>query len=235
VAGYTADLAWIHHTGFGDYARNAAPGLLNLLRHRGVDRGLVVDLGCGSGIWARELTNAGYQVLGVDISPAMIRLARREAPVARFRIGSLLDVELPPCDAVTSLGECINYTFDGRTGPLALRHLFRRVHTALRPAGVFVFDFAEPGIGARRVFTEGDGWAVLAESSERSGVLVRRITSFRRVGRLYRRTEEIHRLRLYRAADLLAALRACGFRARRLRAYGDFPPLPGRAIIMASP
>jgi len=76
MSGYGADLAYIHDAGFGDFARKSAPGLLAILRQAGIRGGLVVDLGCGSGIWAAELTRRGYDVLGIDISRAMIRLAR---------------------------------------------------------------------------------------------------------------------------------------------------------------
>ena len=50
---YKTDLAYIHDVGFGNYATNSAPGLLEILRQAGVSTGLVVDLGCGSGLWAR--------------------------------------------------------------------------------------------------------------------------------------------------------------------------------------
>ena len=79
MRGYREDLAYIHDSGFTDFARDAAPGLLAILRHNGVTGGLVVDLGCGSGRWARELTRAGYAVWGVDQSSAMIRIAARRA------------------------------------------------------------------------------------------------------------------------------------------------------------
>jgi len=66
VDAYETDLAYIHDRGFGDFARRSAPGLLKLLRQNGIVDGLVVDLGCGSGIWAHQLANAGFQVMGVD-------------------------------------------------------------------------------------------------------------------------------------------------------------------------
>jgi len=114
VPGYRKDLAYIHDAGFRDYALNAAPGLLQMLRKNGVTDGLVVDLGCGSGRWAAELNRAGYRVLGVDQSAAMIGLARKIAPNSRFKIASLLRASLPFCDAITSIGECLNYCFDAK-------------------------------------------------------------------------------------------------------------------------
>src|SRR2546426_7956737 len=112
VEAYNSDLAYIHDAGFGDFAKNSAPGLLQILHNSGLASGLVVDLGCGSGIWAAELSRAGYDVLGIDISQAMIDIARKRVPRGEFRTGSLLRAKLPRCDAVTALGECFNYLFD---------------------------------------------------------------------------------------------------------------------------
>lgn len=98
AGGYGTDLAYVHDAGFSEYALGAAPGLLRLLRDGRVGSGLVTDLGCGSGRWARELNRAGYEVFGVDQSPAFIRMARRIAPGSTFAVGSLSSVELPASD-----------------------------------------------------------------------------------------------------------------------------------------
>ena len=224
---YGDDLAYIHDTGHGHFANGAAPGLLAWLRQAGINDGLVVDLGCGSGIWARHLIDAGYDVLGIDWSPAMIALARKKAPQAAFRQGSYLTAEIPSCAAVTSVGECLDYLFD-RTDAQALSRLFARVHAASRPGGLFVFDVLEPGqlpggTPVRR-FRTGDDWAVLVEIEEDPAqrILTRRITSFRQVGRLYRRSEEVHRVRLYERRELADRLTQAGFRVRTRRGYGDF-------------
>jgi SAM-dependent methyltransferase len=236
--GYQEDLAYIHDTGFGFFATGAAPGLLAILRRCSVTGGLVVDLGCGSGLWARELIRAGYDVLGVDYSAAMIALARKKAPQAKFVHASYLKVDLPPCDAVTSIGECFNYLFD-RYGEAELAALFGRVHQALRPGGVFIFDILEPGryrAGVpSRIYRTGEDWATLVEIEEDAArqELTRRITSFRRVGKLYRRSEEVHRQRLYRAPVLAAELGRVGFRVRTLRGYGAFRLRRAHAVLLA--
>ena len=236
--GYRADLAYIHDAGHTGFATGAAPGLLALLRRHGITGGLVVDLGCGSGVWARILTDAGYDVLGVDYSSAMIALARKRAPRATFRNESYTQVNLPPCDAVTSVGECLNYLFVRNTRA-ALASLFRRVYDALRLGGVFVFDILEPGQlpggKPRKGHRTGDDWAVVVdvEVDRAQQVLTRRITSFRRIGKLYRRDEEVHRQRLYAARDLAAALRRVGFRVRVLRGYGDFRLGRAHVVLLA--
>ena len=238
TAGYDRDLAYIHDTGFTSFARKAAPGLLRMLRQYRIPIGLVVDAGCGSGVWARELCERGYDVLGIDISAHMIRLARSQAPRAKFQVASLLTAPLPPCDAVTSIGECVNYAFDETSGKRALAQFFHRVHEALRPGGALVFDVVEPGIAAgapQRRFLEGPDWAILLEVREdgRRKTLTRRITSFRRVGKLYRRSEETHFLHLYSGSDLIAELRKAGFEARLLGGYGRFRFAPAHVGFLA--
>jgi len=238
VESYKTDLAYIHDTGFGDFARNSARGLLELLRSSGIKEGLVIDLGCGSGIWAAELKRHGYDVLGVDISPAMIDIARKRVPNAEFRTGSLLKTAFPNCAAVTSLGECLNYLFDETNSIKLLRQLFRRVYSALQPGGLFIFDIAEPGRGKgpRQKHREGADWAVLVEVDEdtRTRRLTRRIISFRKSGSLFRRDEEVHRLQLYKRSEILKELRAAGFRARTLDGYGDQPMIDGCVAFVAT-
>ncbi|MBZ5628214.1 MAG: methyltransferase domain-containing protein [Acidobacteriia bacterium] len=233
---YDTDLAYIHHVGYSGYVRAATPGLLAILRHHGIDRGLVVDLGCGPGLWARQLTRRGYDALGIDISPAMIALARKTAPRAQFRPGSFLKMKLPPCVAVTAVGEVLNYTFDRDNKRREMARFFRRVHHALRPGGVFVFDLAGPERELGRVprrWTVGDDWAILLEVSRAANLLTRRMTVFRRIGKTYRRSAEVHRLRLYAPHDILRDLRSAGFTARNIGGYGGSKFFRGLAGFVA--
>jgi SAM-dependent methyltransferase len=228
VDGYQDDLAYIHDVGFGGFALQAAPGLLGVLRQCGMPLGLVVDLGCGSGLWARELSRAGYAVFGVDFSAAMLKIARKRVPAAKFQKGSFLGADLPRCVAITALGEIFNYRFDPANRRETLMPFFRRVYQALLPGGVFVFDIAEPGRGGgpglHQKNFQGEDWALLLETEEDAdqSILTRRITTFRRTGRIYRRAQETHRLHLYPGTEIVAALRDLGFRARLVRGYGTF-------------
>jgi hypothetical protein len=67
----------------------------------------------------------------------------------------------------------------------------------------------------------------------RRKVLTRRMTIFRKVGRLYRRSEEVHRQRLHSAARIVKALEAAGFRVTRLPGYGTERFAPGHAGFVA--
>jgi len=224
--GYQRDLAYVHNVGFGTFAERSASGVLQILRKAGIDSGRVVDLGCGGGLWARRLTDAGYRVLGIDISPAMIALARKRVPESSFRASSFLDLDFPHCVAITALGECFNYTFDKRNNRSSLSRFFHRAFRALQPGGLLVFDVAEPGRakGSSRGFWEGPDWACLTEfvRDEPRQLLTRQVTTFRKVGQHYRRAQETHVQQLYRASQLADDLRKIGFRVRTTRGYGDF-------------
>jgi SAM-dependent methyltransferase len=232
VKAYAADLAYIHDAGFGGFATAAATFLIEHLRSHKRNSGKIVELGCGSGIQAAAVTQAGYDVLGFDISPAMVTLAKERAPRGEFRVASFLDAELPPCTMVTAVGEIFNYLFDERNSLASLKKFFCRVYHAIEPGGWLLFDVALVGRipeGRRRTYSEGPDWACLVEGCEdsRKRTLTRQITSFRQIGDHYQRDSETHRLRLYEPEELLEPLRKLGFRVRTLRGYGEFEFPPG--------
>src|SRR5436853_5792406 len=106
---YRADLARIHHLGFGFHAEACAPGIL-AVRERG---GLVVELGCGSGLLTRYLVDAGHRVLATDASPAMLELARDHAAGAEeIRQLVLPNDPIPTADAIVGIGHVLSYLPD---------------------------------------------------------------------------------------------------------------------------
>jgi len=230
-AAYATDLAYIHDAGFGSFAVAAAEFLLAYLPDHDIHSRQIVELGCGSGIQAAAMTEAGYDVLGYDISPAMVSLSQARCPGGDFRCASFFDAEIPACRVVTAVGEIFNYLFDSRNSLADLKKLFRRIYVELDPGGVFLFDVALVGRipgGTRRTYVERENWACLYEGREdaRRHQLERHITTFRREGVHYRRSHELHRLRIYDRGQFLAPLRQIGFRVRTLAGYGPyrFPP-----------
>lgn len=222
---YDELLARIHHEGFGEFAESAAPGLLEILWRHGIASGLVVDAGCGSGIWARELLRAGFHVFGFDASPSMIAIARTIAPAARLEVARVDDVTLPRCVAITAIGEILNY------GDTDLADFFRRAHDALRDGGLLVFDLAEPSaLHAGDGRFEGDDWIVLTHKTVEGNTLTRRITMYTPTGK----SEETHVLRLHARDEVVAMLRDAGFKVRVRRSYGTRRLPPAHSVFVAS-
>jgi SAM-dependent methyltransferase len=69
--------------------------LLNRFAEAVAGRGLVADLGCGPGHVAKYLHDKGVTMLGVDISPEMIRRAKEMIPAVDFRVGDMKSLDLP--------------------------------------------------------------------------------------------------------------------------------------------
>jgi SAM-dependent methyltransferase len=233
---YASDLAAIHDTGYGDFSRRAATAVRAAIAGTGL-QGRVVDLGCGSGVLLRALCDRGYEAVGVDPSPAMLDLSRKNAPAARLILGSAHTCQLPAAVAVTALGEALQYLPPGGRRVPALPALFRRIARALAPGGLLIFDVIVAGrqLMSYRSWRAEGRWAVLVKVSEDPlrGLLDREITTFWRRGASYRRDHERHTLQIPRQADVVAALRAAGFVVRTSRSYGASAVGPRRVVFWA--
>ena len=153
-------------------------------------------------------------------------MARQRVPRGRFRVESLLTAELPSFRGGRGGGRMHQLPVRRRKHQVEPREAIAADLRISGTGGLFLFDVAEPGrvpgTGIGRTYVEGDDWAVLVTNEEdrQRRLLTRRITSFRRVGDLYRRDQEVHRQRLLDRAELAAQLRSIGFRVRILRGYG---------------
>ena len=222
---YGKDLAQVHDEAYCAHAAAAAACAERLLK--GLPKGtLVYDLGCGTGLTTRALLRRGFKVAGVDASPGMLAIARKRAPGARFTRGSLYGLRLHACGAVLAIGEVLNYTARPAGHKSAAAAFFRRVHAALRPGGVFLFDLAGPGQvpgGRGRSWTAGRGWHVLVDKREDGrGVLRRGIITLMRSRGGLRRGEETHVQKLLEPSWTAAQLRAAGFSVKVLPGYGRY-------------
>ncbi len=231
---YSIDLAFVHHAGFGEIAERTAADIVRLLRRCGIRSGRVVEFGCGSGITAAALTKRGYDVNGFDLSPAMIRLARANAPGAAFRVGSLMSTTIPPCRAVIAVGEVVTYVAGGLA---SLARFFDRAFAALPSGGCLLFDFLESAAERTYVMKTagGRGWSMVSSATlDRSGrLLTRRMAIVRRIGTKQRGSTETHRVRIYPRAEMRAALEEAGFAVRMGRSYGRYRLPPGDVVAMA--
>jgi ubiquinone/menaquinone biosynthesis C-methylase UbiE len=101
-------------------------------------RGVALDAACGTGRHAAFLADLGHEVIGVDITPAMLDIARQKVPGADFRLGAL--EALPLDDESVDMVVCA----------LALTHVvdlvpvFAEFARVLRPDGRIVLSDMHP-------------------------------------------------------------------------------------------
>jgi hypothetical protein len=77
------------------------------------------------------------------------------------------------------------------------------------------------------------GRAGIREYDARRERLTRQITTFRRAGEGYRKSDERHLLQIYPSRVVAAELRRVGFRVRTVRRFGSFPTLKRRIGFIA--
>ena len=111
----------------------------SLLKDRGIEDGILLDLGCGTGTMTEKLADYGYDMIGVDNSAEMLEIAREhpddgilylQQDMREFELYGTVRAVISACDSV-------NYITDDED----LTEVFRLVNNYLDPEGLFVFDF----------------------------------------------------------------------------------------------
>lgn len=237
---FRSDLARIHHEGFGFHADAVAPGILTILEPVLERGGLVLELGCGSGLLTKSLVEAGHRVLATDASPAMLELARSTVPDAEAieRI-TLPDDPLPEVDAVVSIGHALSYLSTADAIDRALVALAR----ALRPGGILAIDLCDLEWAAARVGEHersrvGDDWAIITRFSvPNPDRYVRDMTTFvRDPDGSWRRDDEHHDNVMYETARIPGLLAREGVYVEVRRSFGtEQLPVGLRAIVGGCP
>jgi SAM-dependent methyltransferase len=162
---YRAALAKVHHEGFGFHADACAPGILEHLAPVRARDGLVLEIGCGSGLLTKHLTDAGHRVIATDASPAMLDIARSHAPEAiEHRVVALPDDPLPEADAIVSTGHALSYI----DTPERLEAALVACARALRSGGVLALDLEDLSTRDAQMARPpavwvGDDWAMFME------------------------------------------------------------------------
>ncbi|MGN0297704.1 MAG: class I SAM-dependent DNA methyltransferase [Lachnospiraceae bacterium] len=112
-----------------------------ILKEEKIEDGLVLELGCGTGIMTELLASAGYDMIGLDNSIEMLDLAREKKQESGHDILYLLqdmrEFELyGTVRAIVSVCDSMNYILEEAD----LEQVFRLVNNYLDPKGIFVFD-----------------------------------------------------------------------------------------------
>ena len=222
---YRDDLALVHHLGFGFHADACAPGILTLLEPVRARDGLVVEIGCGSGLLTAYLVEAGLRVIATDASDAMLRIARDHARgAAEIRRLALARDRVPAADAVVGVGHALNYLDDESQVTEALA----AIAEALRPGGILAIDLCDLEWGALRKneppkIWRTEDWALMTECFVPEPTkYVRVMTTFvKQQDGSWRRDDESHDNVLVDTSTVPELLARYGVEAAVSTSFGD--------------
>ncbi|MDO4188845.1 MAG: class I SAM-dependent methyltransferase [Lachnospiraceae bacterium] len=234
-----------------------ADSIVETLRKHGIEGGLVLDLGCGTGTLTRMLSDNGYDMIGVDSSEDMLMIAREKSADSQqksellnedlteneilYLCQDITDFELyGTVKAVVSTCDSLNYI----TEPDDLLQTFKLVNNYIEPDGIFIFDMNAPEkyeqVLKDNVFAENrDDASFIWENTfdEDSRINEYALTLFledEETG-LYERIEEFHYQRAYSREEILDLLGKAGFevlesREEDLRLYYTVKVMPGKKL-----
>lgn len=121
IAAFSGD-GWDHNHHYHGYLLKQLPARVET----------AVDVGCGTGTFARLLAARAERVLGLDLSPEMIRVARERSaayPNIEYRVANVLESDLPACDCIASIATLHH---------MELEPILRKFKAALRPGGTLL-------------------------------------------------------------------------------------------------
>jgi SAM-dependent methyltransferase len=192
--------------------------VLPRLERYGLSGKHLLDVGCGTGESLIPMLDRGWHVVGCDIAPAMVEIARKKVGErARLKVADMR--ELPTFgvfDLVWSLNDSVNYLVDR----VELEAALAGMRTNLGDGGLLVFDLntllAYRTFFAERHVVEHAGgrliWTGTASSEQPPGSICE--ATFEVEGGLAARQVEphVHRQRHFPEAEVLAALEKVGLR-----------------------
>lgn len=193
--------------------------LIERLKEYGIEDGLVLELGCGTGTMTELLADAGYDMIGVDNSEEMLAEAMEKRTESGHEILYLLqdmqEFELyGTVRAIVSVCDSLNYLTEEED----LLQTFRLVNNYLDPGGIFLFDMNsvykyQEMLGDQTIAENREDGSFIWENSydEESGINVYELALFLpREDGLYEKTEEIHYQRSYSLEKIRELLEKAG-------------------------
>ena len=192
--------------------------ILSILQGHGISDGLVCELGAGTGEMTKRLQTAGYDMIGIDNSEAMLAIAREkeeEGSDILYLLQDMREFELyGTVRAIVSVCDCVNYVTD----PEELLKVFKLCNNYLDPEGLLVFDFNtrykyETVIGDATIAENGEDASFIWENyyDSESSMNEYDITFFvKEEGDMYRKFTEEHFQKGYTTEEMKSLIEEAG-------------------------
>lgn len=189
-----------------------------LLSMCGVNSGILLDLGCGTGGMSLEMIKRGFDVIGVDSSVGMLSVARDKAAESGAQL-LLLNQPMEEIDLYGTV-DCAICVLDGINhldGGEQVIRTFERVSLFMNPGGVFAFDvntiYKHKNILADNAFVyESDGvFCVWQNSLNADNSVDIDLDFFEEDGEAYYRSSESFTERAYDIEQIKEWLKEAGF------------------------
>lgn len=193
--------------------------LTGLLEEYGVEDGLVLELGCGTGSMTELLAQKGYDMIGIDNSPDMLEIAMEKREESGHDIlylqQDMREFELyGTVRGIVSVCDSMNYVLEEEE----LLQVFRLVNNYLDPGGIFIFDLNtlykyENLIGDTTIAENREEGSFIWENyyDEETRINEYDLTLFiPEAGELYRRYAETHYQRNYKVGQIVDFLQQAG-------------------------
>ena len=214
-AAYTNLAVWFEYLNDDCGYENWSQYLIEKLRAYPLQKGL--DVGCGGGWFTRAFCRAGYETVGMDISPEMLDFAQKKALSEGVRgeylLGDITKFKSPKkFDFVTAINDCFNYVPKDK-----IRKAFQNVKGVLSKGGIFLFDISSEGKIRRKIANtvsvddRADVTYMSFNREELDGATLDVTLFVKRPDGAYERLDETHRQYLYTEEELTAALTENGF------------------------
>jgi SAM-dependent methyltransferase len=97
----------------------------------------ILDFGCGTGIYAKILTDRGAIVKGFDVSEKMIKIAKRDNPKLDLRVGSGYKIPFKEKFDIVIACLVLDYFSDWNI-------IFKQISSVLNKNGIFIFSIGNP-------------------------------------------------------------------------------------------
>ena len=198
--------------------------LHRLLKKNGVKKGIIAELGCGTGRMTRLLRDFGYDMIGIDVSGEMLQMAAETekegvAGEILYLNQDMREFELyGTVAAIVSICDSMNYITEKED----LLKVFRLVENYLDPGGIFIFDMNTPYyyrkvLGETTICDNRDEGSLIWENYYDPETKINEfdITLYiRSAGKdredVYQRFEETHYQRAYSVSGVTGLLKKAG-------------------------